>query len=87
MVEELTFNNSATFTAFNPLSINDSMVLFSSEVSSFPLRPMLVVYIDNAYVAEVMTTSGLHIDINNLRQLGDDRNKSKSLNGSGNFVN
>jgi hypothetical protein len=83
MVEELTFNNSATFTAFNPLSINDSMVFFSSEVSSFHM----VVYIDNACVAEVMTTSSLQIDINSLRQLGGDRNKSKSLNGSGNLVN
>jgi hypothetical protein len=48
---------------------------------------MLVVYIDNSYVAEFMTTSGLHVNIKNVRQLGGDRNKSKSLRGSENFVN
>jgi hypothetical protein len=43
MVEEFTFNNSATFTAFTPLFIKGSVVFFSSVISSFPLRTMLVV--------------------------------------------
>lgn len=59
MVEEFKCRLSATFSYFNPLSVCEIMLLFSSRVSSLPILPMLVVDINDIKIAEVTTTSGL----------------------------
>lgn len=59
MVEEFKCRLSATFSDFNPLSVCEIMLLFSSRVSSLPFLPMLVVDINDVKIAEVTTTSGL----------------------------
>lgn len=59
MVEGAKCRISATFADFNPLSLSETMLFFSSRVSSLPFLPMLDVYIDDVKIAKVMTTSGV----------------------------